>query len=652
MDCPACATLAMPQTTKALFAITPKKAFFSFCACAFLFHNAFAVELSTICPSGSTNCHINATYQGQSVTNNQYVSFSTDIHLDTPLTHFINNSIIRLSNTSIRARTANQGSLENFINNGRIESTTDYTNTIIFEGGRALNNVINYGYIAGAIAVSDDWSLTITNHGTMGGVFNQSTNGTNITINNRGVINQTIGRYHFSGIVTIINYAMLINKNADEFNAFIGNNAQMNAKNNSHIIFSPTSRVSFANADSKLILDFGREFEIGKGYALDKLLVKTDGTSVAVGEDLFSRLTTKNDAYELSREGNFFLIKAEPKNSTISQVNKANSSTMSNITSQSNTLLNKQEFSSSKGQGAQKGTLKGQRGGKGTQTRNKKGKKARGKEQYYGDEYYIAIMPFGGYNTFAESGRYNLSGFDAGLLGVVGKRLDSASSAGVQFGVSYLNLNDKDDKEFKINSMNIMVGANYKRDLKRGYFVKTRGDFFYLMNEVSSASLDETQKPNNMGFGVSLAGGKEFKLNKKDKVSLALGLDYKGLKTAETTTAGAVYEAGLYHFVNLDLGANYDTNVRTGFGMLGLNAGAGVRGNVSGDSLAKSQVVLNGTSVDMLMDYDKVVGYVNLGVGYEFMVLKKHSEISLMYNGSFGDKSMSNGGGAEFKMRW
>ena len=197
-----------------------------------------------------------------------------------------------------------------------------------------------------------------------------------------------------------------------------------------------------------------------------------------------------------------------------------------------------------------------------------------------------------------------------------------------------------------------MVGANYKRDLKRGYFVKTRGDFFYLMNEVSSASLDETQKPNNMGFGVSLAGGKEFKLNKKDKVSLALGLDYKGLKTAETTTAGAVYEAGLYHFVNLDLGANYDTNVRTGFGMLGLNAGAGVRGNVSGDSLAKSQVVLNGTSVDMLMDYDKVVGYVNLGVGYEFMVLKKHSEISLMYNGSFGDKSMSNGGGAEFKMRW
>ena len=212
VDCPACATLAMPQkATKALFAITPKKAFLSFCAFGLLAHNAFAVELSTICPSGSTDCHINATYQGQSVTNNQYVNLSTDIHLDTPLNSFINNSIIRLSNTSIRARTANQGSLENFINNGRIESTTDYTNTIIFEGGRALNNVINYGYIAGAIAVSDDWSLTITNHGTMGGVFNQSTNGTNITINNRGVINQTIGRYHFSGIVTIINYAMQMN---------------------------------------------------------------------------------------------------------------------------------------------------------------------------------------------------------------------------------------------------------------------------------------------------------------------------------------------------------------------------------------------------------------------------------------------------------
>lgn len=389
-------------------------------------------------------------------------------------------------------------------------------------------------------------------------------------------------------------------------------------------------------------LDFGADFEFGNAYSLDKLIINTNGNSIQVG-NLFSRLSTKSDLYTLTQSGNFFIVNAELQSSTIGQFYKANVKTMNTLFVQSNAMIGKMQFKEnvSKGKKTQRNT------------QNKRGKKARNKENYYGDEYYVALMPFASYNSFTESGRYNLSGFETGLLGVLGKRINSVSNAGVHFGVSYSNLDDRDDEEFTIKSINAMIGGNYKRNLARGFFLKGRGDFFYFINEVSSFSLGETIKPNNMGFGLGVSGGKDFNIG-KDKLSVALGVDYKGFNTAQTTTTNEeTYKKGLYNLVYLDFGANYDKNLRTRFGVIGLNANAGVRSSVLGDTLAQSQVVIkSGKSFDMSIDNDKVLGYVNLGVGYEFMLRKIQSELSLVYNASVGDKSMSNGGGVEFKMIW
>ena len=267
------------------------------------------------------------------------------------------------------------------------------------------------------------------------------------------------------------------------------------------------------------------------------------------------------------------------------------------------------------------------------------------------DKYYFILMPFVNHNYYFSAGNYNLSGLDGGFITAFSGKLNYANALGAHFGFSYGSLGDKNDKAFSIKSVNLMLGLNYKLDLVYDMFIKARGDFFYFANEVSSEQVAKI-KPNDLGFGISVAFGKDFDLGDAGILGAEIGIDYKGLSTNSVSVKSALdnsamqnYDKSLYNLIYADLGVNY----RKYWGYFGLNLGAGIRGNLA-HKLATSKVVVSNNTINILLDNDKFLGYVNAGVSYVLNKANYAMEFGLNYYGNFGDRSMSNGGSFEWRV--
>ncbi|MGX2983262.1 hypothetical protein, partial [Helicobacter sp. 23-1045] len=291
--------------------------------------NLNAIELKTLCPNNS--CEIK-TPQSE-VTNNAPFS-TTQIKIESQITTFINTSDITSTENQSFSINNNDGKIINFINKGTIS------------GGIFLSGTSKMG--------------TITNYGTMRGVWSYGTQ--NITINNLGIIKTNQGSYmntlgnnaaHFvpessSANLIIKNYAILINEGATDFNDFNGYTDKTNNKN-SHLIiqynsYTPTAQnVRFKDGKSKILLDFGADFEFGATYNIDKIVTDRSGTSLtALGVD-FSRLTTRSELYTLTQSGNNFIVNLasakEAGYSTIGTLYKSNIRTMNNFSLISNAMI-------------------------------------------------------------------------------------------------------------------------------------------------------------------------------------------------------------------------------------------------------------------------------------------------------------------------
>lgn len=144
------------------------------------------------------------------------------------------------------------------------------------------------------------------------------------------------------------------------------------------------------------------------------------------------------------------------------------------------------------------------------------------------DKYYFILTPYVNHNLYFKAGNYNLSGLDGGFISAFSGKISPSNVLGTHFGFSYGNLSDKGDKAFSIKSANLMVGLNYKFDMIWDSYLKARGDFYYFINEISSASVAKI-KPNNFGFGASVAYGKDFNFGSGGVLVAELGLDYKAL---------------------------------------------------------------------------------------------------------------------------
>ncbi|MGX3012240.1 hypothetical protein ACWIUD_11955, partial [Helicobacter sp. 23-1044] len=219
-----------------------------------------------------------------------------------------------------------------------------------FNNGGYIGEVINYGIAERMIWIHRDSGVgafgvgAVTNYGTMGGI-SSDVKETILTLNNLGTIkpiwsanseNSTHLKAEKGAKILIKNYRLFIDESANTFN----NNG--NGKNLSHLMISVSDggSVSFKDAKSKILLDFGANFELGKEYLIAKLVTDTGGKSyTALGVD-FSRLSTYNDIYTLTKSGaNGFKAEITPQYGTIGTLYKSNIRTMNNFDLISNAMI-------------------------------------------------------------------------------------------------------------------------------------------------------------------------------------------------------------------------------------------------------------------------------------------------------------------------
>lgn len=712
-----------------------RKALVALWLCGFSILNA--VELSGFCKpnAGGIWCIINENfgtitnkshlsnikwvdiYYGDSFINYAPIEFSnaTGFDIRYNLRNFINYSSI--TGATIR----NYGYIDRFVNYGTIYSAgsieairVGYENRI--EG--YIREFINYGsvladstYESPALSFKgiDTRTVIVRNFGVMGGVHSSSKT---VIIDNRGVMyefaNPAIGDWydgngHLSmtskktnrGVSMYIkNFALKLDKSANDFNS----STYDNSISNSHLFISGdgnNNSLKFYDKNSKLILEFGENFELGKDYLMSNLIIAKPTNygqhqyefNVSLPDIDISRIVAKNDLYKITANGGYFrvnLASGKDVHTPITELNKSNAKSMNSMTLKSNAQI----FGSG-GNGANSAFTKAELNGyskylalKGLKNNDRffykddsliladnmgesSGESNVGESSEFNDKssdspknkYRFFFTPYIAHNYFYESGNYGLSGLEGGFITGIGGAVDTANTIGAHFAFSYGSLNDKNDDEFKMTNMNFMIGVNYRFDFIYDMFIKARADFFYFVNEVRSTKI-ANHKPDNIGFGFSAYYGKDFDFGKYGVLSPEVGLDYKVLSSkainlnyVSSNESLGVYDSATYKMLYLDLGVGYKKYFDTNIGLWGLNTALGLRVHTTAP-LAKSKILLNNNTINATLDSDIVISYINLGFSY-VLENKTHSmEFGLNFNGNYGDRSMSNIGNFEWQVRW
>lgn len=215
-------------------------------------------------------------------------------------------------------------------------------------GTRRLGNLINYGTIKGDIWVDRHGRIgTITNYGYMGGVGFQVEIADTAIINNLGIMsrgyngnwNSNIGMNNKATLL-IQNYMIRIDESATTFANFKGDGTTTEEGKTSHLQIGGNG-VRFKDGKSKILLDFGTNFEFGKEYLIDKVATDTGGNAYTdLGVD-FSRLSPFNDIYTITKSGtNGFKVELKkPQYGTIGTLYKSNIRTMNNFQTISDSMI-------------------------------------------------------------------------------------------------------------------------------------------------------------------------------------------------------------------------------------------------------------------------------------------------------------------------
>ncbi|MGX3011363.1 hypothetical protein ACWIUD_07370 [Helicobacter sp. 23-1044] len=579
-----------------------------------------------------------------------------------------------------------------------------------------IKRFINYGHITSKGLyqhTANNYLHSLTNYGTMNGFWSQNQAQT-ITIENYGTIFTNTGSYltsesngalHFvfeatGNHIKIGNYAIKIDEAQSEFNAFEKYESKDSNKNSHLIMRLKESSISFKDATSKLILDFGENFEFGAKYALDKLIVNKANDAKSTLEVPFWRLAAKSSIYQLSQSGSHFIVTIDTSKSEIATLGRANARAMNNLFLISDAMIYPRKISKSAessapkrrirknaeiSQNLHKSSLRTSEASAAIQ-KNRLPRldfvKSRNDEMWLDSalfaqndaffyrtpnrrinrnlhtkdsakiaestaestkNYHFVFTPFVNHNYFFDSGE--LSGFDFGFVSAFSGKIAESSAFGAHFAMSYGALGDTN--ALQIKSMNFNGALHYKLDLPYATHFRVRGDFFYFLNELQTMFFDA--KPNNFGFGASASYGKDFDFGNAGILRVEGGLEYKGLYVRAISLGGGDYSDSLQNMLFADVSVDYGKYFHTSSGVWGVNAMAGVKGNAL-FALKNGSVVLNGRAFDLLLEDDKILGYMSAGVSY---VLQKRAfdvEFSANYYGNFGDSGMSNGGGVEIRV--
>ncbi|MGX3011130.1 hypothetical protein ACWIUD_06165, partial [Helicobacter sp. 23-1044] len=264
--------------------------------------------------------------------------------IDSPYSEVTNNGNLALTG---RITLGTNGAIDTFINYGDID--TSKTNETFGWGGGSIRNLINYGTMGGfgqfRNGAGESVPMSVTNYGTMNGISTQGGTG-DITIANYGVINvNSNNRQHLRDaqyyFYVIKDWAMIIDESQSTFNS-----TTTPTGNNSHLVTN-TQNVRFADGNSKMILDFGNNFELDKAYLLEKLIINDYSGANGLKVD-FDRLTTRSELYTLKQSGDYFIVTIDTANSTIGTLYKSNIRTMSNFSTISNALIYPHKYKGTK----------------------------------------------------------------------------------------------------------------------------------------------------------------------------------------------------------------------------------------------------------------------------------------------------------------
>lgn len=589
--------------------------------------------------------------------------------------------------------------IANMYNYGTIRATSRSTVALgTSNTANGLPNIVNTGRIEGQIQLRDTTASTtsITNSGIITGGIDVYTANKTLIIDNTGTIDLIDNTYmswrvHImsQGTVQIKNYAMTINQNQSEFNAFSG--YASGASDGSHLVIYDTAKVSFYDTNSKIILRFGDNFEFNKAYALNKLITNYGGTQHFIAQpnttttitnaNLFHYLTPVSSIYELSYSpdngGSFVVSMNVEQKSAVVLNTKQNLAAMNAFLQNSNALLYKGEFK-------KKFTKK-------KKTTKSKAQKAQLPSEIHkeilgieDDEFYpngkfsneihyakvpkliqgffnngaVVFAPFVSMDS-SEDG-LKMSGTSFGFIGVYRKDLDAKQSFGVQLGASMGEYNDQNNDTLTLKNTNLTLGAHYKRDLRgvfkqkflKDLYLTARVDGFYFLNQINSYFV--SMKPNNYAIALGADLNKDFKLKFDEwnlgDVGVLAGLDVRLFQQNEISVDNALasnaqenYEKTLLKMLFIDLGAKYAKSLPY---KLNFDASLGIKYNFLGEN--KSNVILNNVSYEYGIS-EKSYTYAGLGLAYAY---RKSINLALRYNGNFGTNSTQHSGFAEVEYRW
>ncbi|MGX2983830.1 hypothetical protein, partial [Helicobacter sp. 23-1045] len=263
-----------------------------------------------------------------------------DCTIKTPYAEITNHIDFKISANDITI----EAQIGTFTNYGSITLTRGNSNqSIAFNQKGHIKHFINRGTMEKMIWIANNSSGIdmLTNYGTMGGIDHNVSN--TLTLNNLGTIGniykydgsrQTTNLATTNGAKILIqNYKLSIDENANTFNTFNG------VISLSHLVISGDG-ARFKDAKSKILLDFGANFEFGKEYLITKLVTDTGGNPYTTLSVDFSRLSTYNDIYTLTKSGaNGFKVEITPQYGTIGTLYKSNIRTMNNFDLISNAMI-------------------------------------------------------------------------------------------------------------------------------------------------------------------------------------------------------------------------------------------------------------------------------------------------------------------------
>lgn len=642
-------------------------------SCALLVYpiNLAAIDISTICGS-SGSCIINTDYGD--ITNDATITNSDD--------------------TINFASSGNTSNIGTFTNNGSIIADRNSSAILLGSGVANISIFNNNGLIEGSIELTDSNSKigTFNNYGTITGGISQVSGGTAEigVLNNYGdiylyIIRNQSGKYaHINGgneniDIKLGDYHIRINQDSSTFNSFIGY-ASNTDFDTSHLVIggNDSTKVTLRDANSKLLISIGSNFELNKDYALNKLITKSDGSDYQIKvdgstADLYSHLITTSSILNLSRNGNYFRLSVDTDSGI------GNTFYKSNIQSMNNLILNSQSIIfASNVRGSSSRVV---RRISSIQGESYEAKDVKENDRFYYDQndarlrqrqnlqrntqrratgigninasksatsskYYFFFTPFVTHNILNKNNGVGASGLNYGFISGFNGMLGDSNTLGVHLGFSYGGVSgSKNSTTTTINTMSTMLGLHYKLDLVYDMYIKAIGNFFYFLNDISYAYAANTdkRKPNALGFSGNLYYGKDFNLASYGVFGLEAGVNYQGIQSDNINFENETYKSNLINLIYLDIGTNYSKIFSNDFGF---NLNLGVKALMTE---AKSKVTIIGATTDFNIGADRFLGYFGAGASY---FINQKIELQLNYLGSFGDKSISNSGFFNFRIWW